>query len=128
MEQIGLIGSAAAGLWLIATGALMAAQPDRALQILRLTASTRKINNIEQGLRFSAGLALVLRAPASKLPLTLEVAGWFIMLSSLVLLVMPLRWHAAYACWWADRLTPLAVRAVAPLSALAGIGLIYIAR
>ncbi|WP_296720654.1 hypothetical protein [Erythrobacter sp.] len=127
MELLGLVGSVAAGLWLIGTGAFMALRPERTLHVLSLTASTRTINNFEQGLRLSGGLALLLRAPASKLPQTFEVAGWFIVLSSLVLLVLPLRWHADYACWWADRLAPAAVRAVAPFSALAGLGLIYVA-
>jgi hypothetical protein len=127
MNRVGLIGSAAAGLWLIAAGAFMAFWPDRALHVLSLTASTRAVNNVEQGLRLLAGVALLLRAPASKLPQLFEIAGWFIVLSSLILLVLPLRWHSAYACWWADRLAPLAVRAVAPLSTLAGVGLIYAA-
>jgi hypothetical protein len=127
VDQVGLIGSAAAGLWLIAAGAFMAFWPDRALHVLSLTASTRAVNNVEQGLRLLAGVALLLRAPASKLPQLFEIAGWFIVLSSLILLVLPLRWHSAYACWWADRLAPLAVRAVAPLSTLAGVGLIYAA-
>ncbi|MFZ9396780.1 MAG: hypothetical protein ACO25F_12065 [Erythrobacter sp.] len=127
MEQLGLVGSIAAGLWLIGTGAFMASRPLRALHVLSLTASTRRINNVEQGLRLSAGLALLLRAPASKLPQTFDVAGWFIVLSSLVLLVLPLRWHAAYACWWAARIPTAAVRAVAPFSVFAGVGLIYLA-
>jgi hypothetical protein len=127
MEQVSLIACTAAGMWLIGTGAFMALRPGRALQILSLTASTRTINNVEQGLRLSAGLALILRASASKLPHLFEVAGWFTVLSSLILLVLPLRWHSAYACWWADRLSPRIVRAVAPLSALAGTGLIYAA-
>lgn len=127
MALLGLVGCAAAALWLISTGAFMALQPRRALHVLSLTASTRRVNNVEQGLRLSAGIALLSRAPASKLPQVFEVAGWFIVLSSLVLLVIPLRWHAAYACWWADRLPVTAVRAIAPLSALAGLGLIYAA-
>lgn len=127
MDQVGLIGSVAAGVWLLAVGAFMALRPQGALQILRLTASTRTINNAEQGLRLLAGVSLLLRAPASKLPQAFEIAGWFIVLSSLLLLVVPLRWHAAYACWWADRLRPAAVRAIAPLSTIAGLGLIYAA-
>jgi hypothetical protein len=127
MEQVGLIGSAAAGTWLIVTGAFMAFWPKRALHVLSLTASTRTVNNVEQGLRLLAGVALILRAPASKLPQAFEIAGWFIVLSSRILLVLPLRWHSAYACWWADRLAPVVVRAVAPLSGLAGLGLIYAA-
>ena len=127
MEQVGLIGSAAAGLWLICAGAFMAFRPEAALHVVSLTASTRTINNVEQGLRLLAGLALVVRAPASKFPQAFEVAGWFIILSSAVLLILPLRWHAAYACWWANRLSPAAVHVVAPFSALAGVGLIYAA-
>lgn len=127
MEQLALAGTAAAGLWLIGVGALMALLPDTALRVLRLTASTRTINNSEQGLRLIAGLAFLLRSPASKLPQVFEIVGWFIILSSLVLLVLPLRWHSAYAIWWADRFKPAAVRLVAPMSALAGIGLIYAA-
>jgi hypothetical protein len=125
--QVGLLGSAAAGLWLICTGVFMAFRPESALHVLSLTASSRSINNVEQGLRLVAGLALVLRAPASKLPQAFEVAGWFIILSSLVLLLLPLRWHSAYARWWANQLAPAAVRLVAPMSALAGGGLIYAA-
>lgn len=127
MEQVGFVGSVAAGLWLIGTGAFMALLPQRALHVLSLTASTRTINNVEQGLRLLAGVALLLRAPASKLPQSFEIAGWFVVLSSMVLLVLPLRWHSAYACWWANRLASAAVQAVAPLSALLGIGLIYAA-
>lgn len=127
MEQLALAGTAAAGLWLIGVGALMALLPNTALRVLRLTASTRTINNTEQGLRLIAGLALLLRSPASKLPQVFEIVGWFIVLSSLVLLVLPLKWHSAYAIWWADRLKPAAVRLVAPMSALAGISLIYAA-
>jgi hypothetical protein len=127
MEAWGLIGSVVAGVWLIGAAVFMAFGPERALLVLRLTASSRLINNVEQGLRLAAGAALILRSPASKLPAAFEVAGWFIVLSSLMLLVLPLRWHSAYAIWWADRLPPMAVRLVAPLSALAGVGLIYFA-
>lgn len=127
MEQLGLVGVVVAGVGLICVAAFMGLSPDRALRVLRLTASTRTVNNSEQGLRLLVGLALVLRSPASKLPELFQIAGWFIILSSLVLLVLPLRWHSAYAIWWADRFKPVTVRLIAPMSALAGIGLIYAA-
>ncbi len=127
MEQVGLIGTVAAGLWLLAAGAFMAVAPERALHVLSLTASTRTINNVEQGLRLAFGLCLLLRAPASKLPQAFAVGGWFIMASSLVLLVLPLRWHSTDALLWARRLRPAAVRTIAPLSVLAGAVLILVA-
>ena len=127
MQGAALIGAGAAGLWLFCVGAFMALRPKQALRVLRLAASTRTINNVEQGLRLAVGVALVLRSPASKLPQLFEAGGWFIILSSLVLLVLPLRWHAAYAIWWSERLTPWMVRLIAPFSSAAGIGLAYAA-
>jgi len=127
MQTGGLIGVGAADLWLFCIGAFMAVRPAQATRVLRLTASTRTINNMEQGLRLAAGVALLLRAPASKLPRVFEAGGWFIILSSLVLLVLPLRWHSAYAIWWSERLPPLMVRLIAPVSSAAGIALVYAA-
>ena len=127
METTALLVVAAMGLWLLATALLMALRPLRFLHVLSLTASNRRINNMEQGLRLLAGLALITRAGASKLPELFEVGGWFIVTSSVILLVLPLRWHAAYAIWWSLKMKPWAVRAIAPMSAAFGIGLVYAA-
>ena len=127
METTALLIIAAAGLWLLATALLMAVRPGRFLDLLSLTASSRRVNNTEQGLRLLTGLALIARAGESKLPRLLEIGGWFIVASSVILLVVPLRWHAGYAIWWSRRLNPWAVRAIAPMSAVLGIGLVYAA-
>lgn len=118
-----LIASAA---WLIGAGLLMALSPERALRLLQRTASTHRVNAIEQGLRMLAGAALVVRSDASRMPALLEIGGWFVLLSSLLLLVMPLRWHAAYANWWSRKLRPWAVRTIAPFSIAAGAALLYV--
>ena len=127
MGQIAFVGVVAAGSWLVFVGGLMALRPRQALHVLRLTASTRIVNNVEQGLRLLAGLALLIHSPLSKFPRAFEVGGWFVIISSLVLLVVPLSWHSAYAIWWANRFTTSTVRLIAPASVLAGIGLIYAA-
>lgn len=127
METTALLIIAVAGLWLLATALLMAVRPGRFLHLLSLTASSRRVNNTEQGLRLLTGLALVARAGESKLPQLFEIGGWFIFASSVILLVVPLRWHAGYAIWWSLRLNPWAVRAIAPMSAVFGIGLVYAA-
>ncbi len=127
MQVLALVILVAAGCWLVATGALMALRPEQALHILSLTATSHRVNLSEQVPRLIAGAAMVVRADASKLPLLFEVAGWFIVASSLVLLVIPLAWHNGYAVWWAKRIPPLAVRAIAPFSLLFGVGLIYAA-
>jgi hypothetical protein len=108
-------------------GALMALRPRVFLRLLSLTASSWRVNVAEQAPRLIAGAALIVHAGQSKLPALFDAGGWFIALSSLVLLAVPLRWHAGYAIWWAARLSPAAVRAIAPFSAACGAGLIYAA-
>lgn len=125
MDNAALSVLAVASLWLIIVAVLMSLAPLRALDILRSTASSRRVNNVEQGLRLLAGAALIVRGPASKAPLVFEAGGWFVVASSVALLVMPLRWHSSYARWWADKLRPWSVRALAPFSAAAGLALAY---
>lgn len=127
MQVVALVVLVAAGCWLIAVGVLMAFRPIRALHILSLTASSHRVNLSEQIPRLIAGAAMVVRADASKVPQLFEIAGLFIALSSGVLLVIPLSWHSGYAKWWAARIPPLAVRALAPFSFVFGAGLIYAA-
>ncbi len=115
------------GAWLIGIAFLMALRPSRFLDYLRLTAANWRINLIEQGLRLMVGLALIARGEASKLPALFHLGGWFIVASSVALLLMPLRLHAGYAIWWAGRMSITSVRVIAPLSAAFGVGIIYAA-
>ena len=92
-----------------------------------LEAGNWRLNLTEQGLRLLAGTALIVRAPAAKLPMLFEVVGWLIVVSSALIIVAPMRWHAAYGTWWSRRLTPLVIRILSPLPAVAGAGLIYAA-
>ena len=74
-----------------------------------------------------AGLALISRAEVSKLPIFFHVSGLFVVASSVVLLIIPLRWHAGYAIWWSRKLSLNSVRAIAPVSAGFGVLVIYAA-
>ncbi|WP_373475584.1 hypothetical protein [Sphingorhabdus sp.] len=127
MQLLALTILCISGFWLVAIGFLMAFRPAHCLHILSLTASTHRINLTEQGLRMIAGAAMIIRSGHSKIPLLFEVGGWFIVVSSLLLMLIPLRWHAGYAIWWATLLPIWAVRTVAPLSIAAGSALIYAA-
>jgi hypothetical protein len=127
MQTLALIILIVAGGWLVAVGVMMAFRPHYALHVLSLTASSHRVNVSEQVPRLIAGAAMFVRADVSKLPQLFEVAGLFIAASSVVLLVIPLSWHNGYAIWWAKRIPPVAVRAIAPLSLLGGAGLIYAA-
>lgn len=132
MQGIAFLIVAASGLWLIGVAALMALRPRYCLHLLgwmatRLAASDWRLNLIEQGLRLMAGAALIVRAPWSKLPWLFEVAGWLLVGTSILIVILPVRWHGAYGGWLLKWLTPRVVRALAPVSALMGGGLIYLA-
>lgn len=127
MNAAALLVIVASGGWLIAVAVLMAFQPRRFLHLLSLTASSWRVNIIEQGLRLIAGIALVVRADASKVPLLFNVGGWFVVASSIILLMVPLRLHAGYAIWWSRKLTDRSVQAIAPVSCAFGGALIYAA-
>ena len=123
---------AAAGLWLAAVALLMALRPNYCLHLLakmtaNLEASNWRLQFTEQGLRVLVGAALIFRSPASKLPLTFEVAGWLLVASSLLIIVLPIRWHGNYGAFWVERLTPWVIRVLSPVPAIAGVGLIYAA-
>jgi hypothetical protein len=74
-----------------------------------------------------AGAALVVRAPASKLPHVFEVAGWVLVGISVLILLAPIRWHGSYGAFWIKRLTPGTIRLLSPVPAVVGAGLIYAA-
>jgi hypothetical protein len=132
MQAIALIVVAAAGVWLVGVAFLMALRPRYCLHLFEkmsanLERSNWRLQFIEQGLRVLAGVALIVRAQASKLPLVFEVAGWLLVATSLLIMVVPVRWHGAYGRWWVGRIPPLAIRVLSPVPMMAGAGLIFAA-
>lgn len=132
MQAIALIVVVAAGLWLVGVAFLMALRPRYCLHLFEkmsanLERSNWRLQFTEQGLRVLASVALIVRAPASKLPVIFEVAGWLLLATSLLIMVAPIRWHGAYGRWWVGRIAPLAIRVLSPVPMMAAAGLIYAA-
>lgn len=113
------------GAWLIFVSVVSAVAPKAALWFLGKMASTQLINVTELTLRLIAGLALFFAAPQSLFPELFRIVGGFMAATSVILLMVPRRWHARYAQWWSKTLSPLAVRLLAPVSFAAGTFLIY---
>jgi hypothetical protein len=132
LQVISLIVVTAASLWLVGVAFLMAMRPRYCLHLLEkmkanLERSNWRLQFTEQGLRVLAGVALIVRAPASKLPLVFDVAGWLLVATSMLIMVAPIRWHGVYGTWWVKQLTPLIIRILSAAPAAAGAGLIYAA-
>jgi hypothetical protein len=113
------------GLWLIAVSALMIIRPSTALQALQRFGTTAIIHYGELTVRTIMGAALVVAAPASRHPPVSEACGWFLVVTSLLIAVLPRTWHALYSGWWAKRIPPVAVRLLAPMAALGGGALMW---
>jgi len=131
-QAAALIVIIAAGVWLVGVALLMALRPSCGLHLMdkmraSLERSGWRLQFTEQGLRVLAGLALIVRAPVSKLPLLFEVAGWLLVGTSLLIMAAPIAWHAAYGRLLLKWLTPRTLRMLSPIPAAAGAGLIYAA-
>ena len=112
------------GLWLVFVAWLMVYRPYEALNYLSKMASTHLINYSELGLRLLAGIAFIIAAPATRAYLFFHYFGWFLVVSALVLMLVPRKWHQNYALYWARKLTPFMVRALGPFSLIAGIAIL----
>jgi hypothetical protein len=113
------------GLWMIGLGVFMAAAPRRALAALAAMGGTPRVHFGEMAIRILAGAALMLVSGASRFPQALWLIGAFLIVSAVVLILLPRRWHSAYSRWWAARIPIRAVRVVAPTSVLIGAALIW---
>ena len=132
MQAVSLAIIMIGGLWLIAVGLLMAARPaycSRLLASLSATVGSAewRVDLVEQAIRIVVGTALILRSASSKMPLLLSVFGWMLVVSSLIILALPVRWHGAFGTWWSRKLTPSRIRMLCIVPLIAAPGLIYIA-
>lgn len=114
------------GLWLIGLGVFMLIQPRQALGALGQLGGSPTIHIGEMAMRIIAGIAMVFAAAASRFPVAVSVIGSFLIVSALVLLLLPRRWHAAYTTWWSGRIPVAVVRLIAPMSWAMGWALIWI--
>lgn len=99
--------------WLAFAAGVMAFAPALAQRALAAMASTPTIHFGEHIVRALVGVAMVIRADFSKAPLFFEWGGWFIIASSILIMLAPRRWHHSYAQWWAERIPPIAYRLLA---------------
>ncbi|WP_336985511.1 hypothetical protein [Altererythrobacter aquiaggeris] len=112
--------------WLVFVAGLCLAAPERARAALGAMGSTWPVHAVEHVLRATAGAALVIRADLSKFPAAFEIAGWFMVVSSALILILPRRWHHAYAAAWAKRI-PLWMYRVLAIPALVLAGALFYA-
>ena len=112
MQAIALGIVLGAAVWLAFVGAVCIGRPAAARATLSRMGSTWPIHVGEHLLRGIVGVALVVRAPATAFSGAFALAGWFLVASSLAILLAPRRWHHAFSAWWAERIPLAAWRVV----------------
>ena len=115
------------GLWLIGVSLLMIVKPHMALSALRKFASTNFINYAEFITRLVIGAALYGLAAYTSFPTALKIAGLFLGVTAIILMLIPRAWHHQYAVWWADKIKPWQVMLSAPFSLAVGLVVIWVA-
>jgi uncharacterized membrane protein YfcA len=113
------------GLFLVFVGFLMLFAPTKVREILRKAASSNFINYAEITIRMIPALALILYSDFSKFPEFFKAFGWFMLVTSFVLFIVPRRIHYNFSQKSADILRPIYIQMISPFSFLFGSLLIY---
>ena len=113
--------------WLAFVAVLCLVKPEAARAGLAAMGSTPAIHFGEHALRALAGIAMIMRADVSKAPLAFEIIGWFVVTTSILIVLLPRRWHHAYAEWWAERIPRWAYRLAALPTLVGAVALTYTA-
>lgn len=97
IEAVALAVIVLAGLYLLALGAASLAAPSRASRFFLGFASTRFAHFSELFLRGGVAAALVLYAPHMAVAEVFNLAGWVLLITTVLLALIPWRWHQRFA-------------------------------
>lgn len=95
-----------ASLYLLTLGGASLVSPDRTRLFLASFAGSASAHFLELFIRLILGAALILYAPLMKFPTIFDIFGWVIVVTTIVLALLPWRWHRRFARWS----VPLATR------------------
>ncbi|HRG16239.1 MAG TPA: hypothetical protein PLB00_09585 [Pseudomonadota bacterium] len=111
MEAVAAALAWAAAAYLLALGLLLLVSPAHGRRFLAGFAQTVSAHYLELGLRILVGAAFIAHAPKMATPTLFAALGWVLIGTSLVLALMPWRWHARIA----QRSVAMATRFTLPL-------------
>ncbi len=108
------------GLFINSVGLLMMFVPSKAHAILNKAASSPKIHFAELILRCIPAVALLDQAAYARSPFAFQLLGFVMLTTSLILIILPRKWHYAYAQKAAEILQPRFIPWLAPLAFIFG--------
>ena len=113
------------GAFFMFAGIVMLFKPKIARATLQKAGSTKLINYAEITIRMIPAMALILYSDVSKFPIAFKIVGWFMLITSLVLYLVPRQMHHRFSLKSANILQPLYFQIISPFSMLIGIIIIY---
>lgn len=112
------------GIFFICVGGIMLIKPEIARQTLRKAGSTFFINYGEITIRMIPAAAFIIFADYSKYPELFKIIGWFMLITSFILYLIPMQLHHKFSNKSADILKPRYFQLISPFSVIIGIVLI----
>ena len=114
------------GSFFIVAGFIMLLKPSVARSTLRKAGSTALINYTELSVRMIPAIAFVIYADFSSYPTSFKFIGWYILFTSIILMIIPRKLHHKLSNRFADFLSSGKFQLISPLSIFIGIYLIYV--
>ena len=111
------------GIFLIFCGLIMFFYPEKAKQIISKAGSTFIINYAELGVRLIIGIAFIL--VETKFENVYNFFGYFLMVSALLLMILPIKKHNQFSRNASNYLKPIYLKILSPISIVFVILIIY---
>lgn len=109
------------GVFLLFSSFLLFFYPYKAKEIIGKAGSTYLINYTELGSRLLIGVAFVVSSEIALYELPFKITGYFLIVSALVLMAVPIKKHNQFSRKAADKLKPIYLKICAPFSLIIGI-------
>lgn len=113
------------GLFLVYAGFLMFFKPEKVRTIIGKAGSTYLINYTELGIRLIIGIAFLISSLFSIYELQFKITGYFLMISALLLMLVPIKMHNNFAKNAAEKLKTIYLKICAPFAILFGFLVLY---
>jgi uncharacterized membrane protein YfcA len=108
------------GVFLIFAGFLMIFKPEKTKEIISKAGSTYLINYTELGIRLFIGIAFVISSKIANYEFQFKIAGYFLIVSALILMCLPIKLHNKFSRKAAEQLKPIHLKIFGPISILFG--------
>ena len=97
IESLALAIVVLAAVYLIGLAAASVYAPAKTTKFLNSFAGSARVHYMEVGIRLIVGAAIVLAAPSMLYASVFSLFGWIIVVTSIMLLLLPWRWHQRFA-------------------------------